>query len=189
MTWLTLHSHCTELMNSFYCITKSMYAYTGHWIRLALLILWSWSLIFTKRWKISIKKKSNNVQSFKGFRNKGKKLNSELLILKVSVLLCSPGHIRRWVKGIKKLGNVITKKSFMADRCISFLIFLIQAFYKIYLFYRRIILHDLKSKETTRLIHWKLLPSVPILLANSSSLRQQLSNLSHISSVTPHPYF
>ena len=66
-----------------------------------------------------------------GLKNKAKKLNTELLILKVSVLLSSPKHIRRWMKRAQKSEKIYLQKSFVAGRDISLLIFLIHAFYEI----------------------------------------------------------
>lgn len=64
-------------------------------------------------------------KNFMGFRNKGKKLNSELLILKVSVLLSFPGHIRRRNEGDKEVGKFYFEKFLTAEGDISVLIFLI----------------------------------------------------------------
>lgn len=72
-----------------------------------------------------LKKKINQTvhKSFMGFRNKAKKLNLELLILKASVLLSSPEHIRRGT-------DIFTSKNPLAGRVMPLLIFLILPFVK-----------------------------------------------------------
>lgn len=99
-----------------YCITSGLFAYTGHWLRSALLFLWLWSLIFYQKLKdFCLKKIKQCTKSFMGFRNKAKKLNSELLILKGSVLLSSLEHIRKGMKGRAKL-EIFTSKNPLQQR-------------------------------------------------------------------------
>lgn len=107
-----------------------------------------------------------------GFRNKAKKLNSELLILKASVLLSSPEHIRRWIKGMRKLKNFTLKILCGREGYFSPHI-LIHAFYNIYFFnfYQSSFQYGLERRECYKAYTRKEpSPAPPLPSSNTSSL-------------------